>query len=625
MTTTATLSLTQNGQQYLAGDYTIYNNEWGASSTGLSTTLGYVNTTYSLQGAAHGGVTFNTVMPNYECPDAIWTFNEVYWGGFIGQYNDPTHGQVTTTVGNIKSLLVNYSTALTNGGPNNGDELLQLYVINKAGKVINDVSVETYGSFGLPNGATFNSTYSDSHITATVQFGSSNFNGTSDLIERFYTTTLQFSGSIDVGALLQYLVQQGVVSPNDYIGGIELGTEDSNGNSTFTVNSFNVFETVNSASTITDTGSQANQFFDITTNNNYVINGGGQYGSTDTVRVNSSAFGFAFTTSSDGHLHLAESGFGTIDIANVGSIQFSDGNLAISGSTLALSASSSTVAANLSALEATDTSSGDHIAVTLTDAASIPTIKLTAAQFSADTAALKAIGGTFNTEIVAPTTSTTISGGVSGLGTIVDFADKASNYTITANADHSLTVTEGSAVYHLSNVTELHFADTSDIVASQATSGGATVSSAQVTNLYAAVFGRLPDVGGLAYYEQSAAANPTTGITTYAVYFLSSPEYTNNPAHAYAQTETGEGQFITDTYNNLLHRAPEAGAVSWYETNVIDPLLKGLTPGTSQYAAADLQAHALVLTYFSSSAEFLGDVQVTAQNPSSSSHWLLLA
>jgi hypothetical protein len=49
-----------------------------------------------------------------------------------------------------------------------------------------------------------------------------------------------------------------------------------------------------------------------------------------------------------------------------------------------------------------------------------------------------------------------------------------------------------------------------------------------------------------------------------------------------------------------------------------------VTPGTTAYTNAELLAHAMVLTYFSASAEFLGDVQVTAQNPSSTQHWLML-
>jgi len=57
---------------------------------------------------------------------------------------------------------------------------------------------------------------------------------------------------------------------------------------------------------------------------------------------------------------------------------------------------------------------------------------------------------------------------------------------------------------------------------------------------------------------------------------------------------------------------------------VIVPVLGAATAGTSAYAAAELQAHASVLADFSQSAEFRGDVQVTAQNPSSAQHWLIL-
>ena len=85
----------------------------------------------------------------------------------------------------------------------------------------------------------------------------------------------------------------------------------------------------------------------------------------------------------------------------------------------------------------------------------------------------------------------------------------------------------------------------------------------------------------------------------------------------------GEAAFITATYQNLLDRAPETGAVAYYE-NVIDPMLANLTPGTAAYAKADLAAEAQVLAYFSQSPEFRADVTVTAQNPASASHWLIL-
>ena len=127
----------------------------------------------------------------------------------------------------------------------------------------------------------------------------------------------------------------------------------------------------------------------------------------------------------------------------------------------------------------------------------------------------------------------------------------------------------------------------------------------------------------MSFYETYAAANPTTPFTQYGLWFLTSPEYTGNAAHNYAQSATGDAQFITDAYNNLLHRAPETGAIPFYQT-VVNQFTSGLTAGTSAYAAAQLQGHALVLAYFSQSPEFLGDVTVTAQHPSSPQHWLVL-
>jgi hypothetical protein len=161
------------------------------------------------------------------------------------------------------------------------------------------------------------------------------------------------------------------------------------------------------------------------------------------------------------------------------------------------------------------------------------------------------------------------------------------------------------------------------IVASTTPVSGEAVTSAEITSLYAAVFAREPDLAGLNFYEQFAAANPSTSIFTYAQYFLQSSEYTSNSAHNYAQTTAGDTQFITDTYENLLHRAPETGAIPYYLT-VIDKMLTGVTAGTTAYTAAELVAHATVLAYISQSPEFLSDVQVTAANPASSSHWLVL-
>jgi len=158
----------------------------------------------------------------------------------------------------------------------------------------------------------------------------------------------------------------------------------------------------------------------------------------------------------------------------------------------------------------------------------------------------------------------------------------------------------------------------------QTPGNSAAPTAGNITELYGAVFGRLPDVAGLNYYTKELAANPSLPLTLFAQGFLASPEYTGNIAHAYSLTTAGDTLFITDAYNNLLHRAPGPTDTAWYLTTVIAPFLNGQTPGTAAYTAADTLAHAYVITDFSASAEFLNDVTVTAQHPANTAHWLVL-
>jgi len=239
--------------------------------------------------------------------------------------------------------------------------------------------------------------------------------------------------------------------------------------------------------------------------------------------------------------------------------------------------------------------------ITLTDGG-IPNLTLSAAQASNDAAALN--------DISSPHTVT------------VQFTGDAGQYSVTS-ANGTLTVTGNGASYHLSTVAALQFTDFTEIVAT--TPGPSTaLTTGNVTALYAAVLDRQPDVAGLSYYQQLLSSHPGISMTVFATDFLQSPEYTGNSAHGYAQTPAGDAQFITDSYANLLHRAPEAGAVTWYQTNVIAPYLNGLTPGSTAYTSAEQAAHAAFLVDFSNSAEFLQDVQITQQNPASAQHWLLL-
>jgi hypothetical protein len=219
--------------------------------------------------------------------------------------------------------------------------------------------------------------------------------------------------------------------------------------------------------------------------------------------------------------------------------------------------------------------------------------------------------------------------GITGIGTTVAFSGAAGEYALAAQGDGiGLTVSDTgtgrTSTDNLRTVTAVTFSDVTDFVAQIPGSGAAgAVTTGNVTELYGAVFGRLPDVPGLAYYQGVLAANPALPLTTFAQWFLASPEYTGNAAHNYAQSSAGDSQFITDCYQNLLHRAPESGAIPYYLA-IMDTFTNGQTAGSAAYAAAQTLGHAYVLTDFSASAEFLNDVQVTAQHPSSAQHWLIL-
>ena len=285
---------------------------------------------------------------------------------------------------------------------------------------------------------------------------------------------------------------------------------------------------------------------------------------------------------------------------------------------LYVSDSAANVTASLDGLQKV-TEQGLLGGISLTDGG-VPVLSVTPEQTVADRNGLLNITGNFALSVAAGTSSETING-VGNHSMTVVFSGPASQYTI-STVGGGVTVTDGAVVDQISNATALQFSDVTDIVASQTPGVAGGISSYQVATLYSAVLARAPDPAGLAFYENYAANNPTVPFTTYAQWFLQSPEYT--ASHNYAQTTAGDSQFITDTYNNLLHRAPEAGAVSYYMTNVVEPMLQNVTPGTAAYTAAELAAHAQVLAYVSQSPEFLTNVQVTAQNPSSAQHWLIL-
>jgi len=288
---------------------------------------------------------------------------------------------------------------------------------------------------------------------------------------------------------------------------------------------------------------------------------------------------------------------------------------------VAITDSAANVNASLDALQSL-AAAGKISAVTLTDSG-IPSLSVSAAQSVSDATLLKEIGSNYTLTIDGTAANITASG-IAGHGTIVTFTGSAAQYTVTPAGDGvNFTVTDTStgraSTDHLGTITALKFSDFTDFIANAPSNTGITTGN--VTEIYAAVLARVPDVPGLAYYQQLVATTPSLSLNQLAQNFLSSPEYMNNTAHNYAQSAAGDAQFINDTYTNLLHRAPESGAVPFYQ-NVIAQFTNGLTPGTAAYTAAALAGHAQVLVDFSASTEYLGDVRITAQHPADAQHFL---
>lgn len=352
-------------------------------------------------------------------------------------------------------------------------------------------------------------------------------------------------------------------------------------------------------------------------------------GGNDSVQFHDPLADYKITANTDGELVISDIASAPKDhtvllAGNFTSLVFTDQTVSeaptgyFSGTGAArIADSAADVSANLDTFQAF-VAQGYISGIDLTDAG-IPVLSLTAAQTVSDAQALAALPGGTTLLVNASAANAIVVGEGGAHATIVDLPGTASAYTLTSAGDGvSFTLSFGSSLDHFSNVTEIVFSNDSVIVASQTASVAGGVSSAQITALYAAALGREPDAAGLAYYENLTG----TSLFTFSEYFLSSPEY--REAHTYTQDPTGDAAFITDLYQDLLNRAPEAGAVDYYLQKVVTPILANLTPGTAAYTTAELQAHATVLAYVSQSPEFLGDVQITSQHPADAQHWLVL-
>jgi hypothetical protein len=159
-------------------------------------------------------------------------------------------------------------------------------------------------------------------------------------------------------------------------------------------------------------------------------------------------------------------------------------------------------------------------------------------------------GTSGNDMLSVPASGNVTIDGASGIDTAV-FGDVRANYAVTHNTDGSFTVTHGSAgTDTLVNVERMQFID-EKVALDIGGDGG------QAYRLYQAAFDRTPDMGGLGFWINSL--DQGASLTQAASFFVVSPEFTGRYGNLDNQ------QFATQLYENVLHRAPDASGLAFWQ------------------------------------------------------------
>ena len=254
-------------------------------------------------------------------------------------------------------------------------------------------------------------------------------------------------------------------------------------------------------------------------------------------------------------------------------------------SAVAIADSAANVSANLDGLQVL-AAAGKLSSVTLIDSGT-PTLTITSAQQTADAAAIKDIVSSYtlligttvtnttgNQEtLTAPAANTTLKG--AGYD-VLDLsgnpiAVKSSAYTLTANADGSLTITTAGSTDHVSGVLQIQFSDKTLTIAPKNSFGEYTAL------LYQGALGRTPEAAGLEGWDKLAGALPAA-TQAMGVYGLSDASggyngalsiaggFTNSAEFVAKYGSLTDAQFVTQLYSNILDRAPDTGGFnSWID------------------------------------------------------------
>lgn len=315
------VTLTSANAIYRTGEYAVANNQWGTPQSMQNQAGSTAQLTINDPDRGANDVSVQWQFPDSRSSSGVWGYLEVIWGGGPSWTSAP---QFRTQVSNIKELTVDY--AVSNVAPNS-NLLLEIWTTNAAGEPTAEIAV---AAGGFRNPGTY--TYSDQYITADVNAAAPGAGG-GGASWKFVTLSLpvdKLSGTISFSNILADLVHRGIINPNDYVSGLELGVEPARGSGSMQVTEFNVYEALNATHTITYNGTQAGQAFDITTNNSYVINGGALGAGTSIVRIDTSLADTRVDLLANGHIDLTNGRYGEIDLANIGEIRFADARVPVS-------------------------------------------------------------------------------------------------------------------------------------------------------------------------------------------------------------------------------------------------------------------------------------------------------
>ena len=412
------ITLTQQWSSLTSGDYSVLNNDWGIPANQQSSA--YTSITIPNTSDVNHNLTMNWTTPNVIPGTYVYAYPEVYWGGQYGQQLP----NFSTTISNLKTLNVNYSVSTTSP---DSDVLLEVWTKNAAGTITHEIGVFVYG---WGNGESV--AYKDQYINALTNANASGAGGGSGSwnFVTYRTVTDQLSGTVSFSNILSDLVAKGIVDPNDYISGVELGSEMRKGSGSLQVNNFNVYEEVKQTHAIVESAASPTQIFDITTNNTYTINGG----SSNIVRFDFPASNYTISTTATG-LSVIDNSSGSVITLNgfaANQLQFANSQLFSITPSTPTSPGAPVVTASL--LSDTGASSTDKITSTASltgtaDAQSVIHFNVDGAAVSSTTTADSAGKWSYSPTVLADGTHTIIasqtnSSGVTGSATLTFTLDK---------------------------------------------------------------------------------------------------------------------------------------------------------------------------------------------------------